>query len=161
MCCPSTVPAAALCGGGCVSLCRESRWTVHPLRCYHVYYLQECDMSVPRGMGTKRGVMSSPPGPPISSSGRHLPHLQPTAAWRSLSLRTLGERERGGAADLSQAGPRGRSQPAVATSAAPACCLTFGQWEVWNGCLVGCDVLCVYVSAYVSVPQMYACHLVD
>lgn len=63
--CPSTVPATALCGGGCVSLCQESRWTVHPLRCYHVYYLQECDMSVPRGMGTKRGVMSSPPDLPL------------------------------------------------------------------------------------------------
>lgn len=113
------------------------------------------------GHGNQKRSHVIPPGPPISSSGRHLPHLQPTAAWRSLSLRTLGERERGGAADLSQAGPRGRSQPAVATSAAPACCLTFGQWEVWNGCLVGCDVLCVYVSAYVSVPQMYACHLVD
>lgn len=67
-----------------------------------------------------------PPGTAISSS-QHLPHLQPAAAWRSFSLRTLGERDGGVAADLTHAGPRGRSQPAVATSAAPACCLTVGQ----------------------------------
>lgn len=47
------------------------------------------------GHGNQKRSHVIPPGPPISSSGRHLPHLQPTAAWRSFSLRTLGERERG------------------------------------------------------------------
>lgn len=62
-----------------VSLCQESRWTVHPLCRCHSYYLQECDTSVPRGMGTKEEPCH-PPRPPISMSGQHLSHLQPAAA---------------------------------------------------------------------------------
>lgn len=46
-----------------------------------------------RAWEPKRSHVNPPSGLPISLSGRHLPHQRPTAAWRSFSLRTLGERE--------------------------------------------------------------------
>lgn len=111
----------------CVFVSGEQMDSAISLCCCHPYYLQECDMSVPWGMGTKEESChptTLPPRPPISLSGRHLPHLQPTAAWSSFSPRTLGKREGESAANLTHVGPRGRSWSVVATSAATACCLT-------------------------------------
>lgn len=125
--CLFTVPALSLRGRGCAYLFQESRWTVHPLCCCHLCYFQECDTSVPQGMGTKEESFH----PPWTSHYFEWLASASSTAHSSLEIllpRGHLEKERGGAAaNLTQAGPRGRSQSVVATSAAPACCLTVGQ----------------------------------
>lgn len=48
-----------------VPLCQQSRWTVQPLHRCHLYYLRDCDTSVPRGMGTKEESYHTPPDLPL------------------------------------------------------------------------------------------------
>lgn len=77
-----------------VSLCWESRWTVHHLCHYHLYYLQKCDTIVPRGMGTKKE--SCPP--PKTSHYFEWPASASSMVHSSLEIhspRTIGE-SRGG-----------------------------------------------------------------
>lgn len=82
----------------------------------------------------------------------------PAAAWRSFSLRTLEGRV--AAANLTRAGSQGRSQPVVATSGVPSCCLTAQQWEVRDGCVLGCDVLFVCAHMQAASNFMHAMWLI-
>lgn len=146
-----------------MSLCQRSRWTVQPLHRCHLYYLRDCDTSVPRGMGTKEESCHTPPHsrPPISLSGQHLPRLWPSWRPRSLeilsfSLRTLGERKDWGGGCCCKSDS---CRPSGEKSAWPVVVSLerIGGVDRVSGVL-RC-FMCMYVC--MLVPQIYAFPLVD
>lgn len=114
------------------------------------------------GHGNQRGVMSPPTlsGPPISLSGRHLPHLQPHSSLEILLPKDPAKRE----GELLQIW----LTRALGGELRPACCnhlcspsllsdfRTIGGVEWLSG---GLGVICLCVCVHMQ--QIYACHLAD
>lgn len=109
------------------------------------------------GHGNQKGVMSSPQDLP-TLSGQHLPHLQSVAARRSAPQGLLEKAEGEYCCKSDSCRLSGRSQPVVATSATPACCLTGDNRRcgmgVWWAMLYS---VCVHVSECVLVCASNLC----
>lgn len=111
-----------------------------------------------RAWEPKKSYVSPHPGrrgPPISLSGRHLLRL-----WPRSSLEILLPKDSWREGSCCKSDSQGRSQPVVATSGVPSCCLTAQQWEVRDGCVLGCDVLFVCAHMQAASNFMHAMWLI-
>lgn len=114
----------------------------------HLYYLQECDMSVPRGMGTKEESCHPPADLPlVRVASICLIYSSLTAAWRSFSQRTHGERE----GELLQIWPMQALRGEVSLFGHFCSPSLLSDWGTIGGVewvSGGCDVVCACVCTY-------------